>query len=212
MKRLTFIITCLIVFPLVSFSQTLELTKSDLSFIRSDKPKYHSIHLAIKNIKPRQSVYLSVIEINSGTAERAVDYILESPYKKVIIDTAIINILINPEKDQKKPKTIILKIQATYQGENLQSVTDTVVIKPNVDETKVADKPRELAEIDSARFTILTAGSLNFFGNQLFSKYVGQLDIRLPSLLGKNKRWGINAGCFYKGFLCRFCLYGHWNI
>jgi len=200
MKSLTFIIACLIVFPLASFCQTLEVTKSDLSFIRGDKPEYHAIHLAIKNIKPRQAVYLSVIETNSGTAERVIDYILETPYKKVITDTAIINILIKPEKDQKKAKTIILKIQAIYEDENLPSITDTVTIKPFGDKANIAGKPRELTEIDSARFTILTAGSLNFFGNQLFSKYVGQLDIRLPSLLGKNKRWGINVGVFTKNF------------
>jgi hypothetical protein len=200
MKKLSLIISLLIISHCFSFGQTLVLTKSDLSFVRSDKPQYHSIHLGVKNIKPRQSVYLSVIESNSGTAERGVDYILESPYRKVITDTAIIDVFIAPEKDQKKAKTIIFKIQAMYRGENLPGITDTLTIKPFKAEAAEVKKPRDLAEIDSARFTILTAGSLNFFGNQLFSKYVGQLDIRLPSLLGNDKKWGINVGVFTKNF------------
>lgn len=200
MKTLLIFTGFLITSLVPASAQTLLLTKNDLSLTRSDKPQFHSVHLAVKNIRAGQPVYLSVIEGNSGTAQRGVDYILESPYRKAITDTAIINFFIAPEKNQNKAKTIIFKIQAVYQGENLPGITDTLTINPFKADIAESSKMRVLADIDSARFTILTAGSLNFFGNQLFSKYVGQLDVRLPSLLGRNRRWGINVGVFTKNF------------
>lgn len=63
----------------------------------------------------------------------------------------------------------------------------------------------KVSEIDSAEFRILTAGSLNFYGTQQFSRYVGQIDIRLPSLvkikiLKSNTMIGFNIGVFTKNY------------
>jgi hypothetical protein len=200
MKKLSLsIIIVLIVLPFFSFSQTLEIAQSDKSFIRSDKTEFHSIHLTVKGINPETKVFLIVEEDTLGTAIRKKDYELISPYRKLITDTAIIVILIKPEKDQKTLKTLKLNIRAIWEGKPMYTTAE-LTIKPFEKKAKGANVRRELADIDSARFTILTAGSLNFFGNSFFSKYVGQLDVRLPSLLGKNRRWGINTGVFTKDF------------
>lgn len=66
-----------------------------------------------------------------------------------------------------------------------------------------AQDTTEISKIDSVEFKILTAGSLNFYGTPQFSRYAGQLDIRLPSLIRISKLktvMGINVGVFTKNY------------
>lgn len=186
-------------YPILTFAQRLEIDKNDLTIKRSNQPLYVQVHLSFKDIPSKEQVKLSVTDRNSGTAQRNVDYIFPNVYNRNCIDTAVITILINPNANQRENKTIILDISASYKGQNFAPNLTTLNIKP----LKKPDDPdtRKLYAIDSTRFSILTAGSISFFGNPLFSKYVGQLNINMPSLLGKNKsQWGINAGIFTKSF------------
>ncbi|RFZ92042.1 hypothetical protein D0C36_11385 [Mucilaginibacter conchicola] len=174
-----------------TWAQTLEIPKDKLTIQRSDKPETIDISINIKNVKAKESVDIKVIDLNSGTAQRSEDYEILSASVIKGIDIAHLNLLVKPST-QASAKTIILKLVAVKDGEFLSDLNPTITLANK----KGIGSPLELKNIDSARFTILTAGSLSFYGKPLFSKYIGQLDIRLPLY----KKWGLNAGVFTKSF------------
>ncbi|MBD1385968.1 hypothetical protein IDJ75_11810 [Mucilaginibacter rigui] len=201
MKKPTLLLLCVFIFPITALCQKLSVEKNDLSINRQSTKQLHKIHVYLKDVKPGKKFELKTFETNSGSAARGVDYKLTSPVNQDITDVATIDIDVLEDNGQKRPKSVIFKLQIESGGETFMVLTDSLIIKPASikppEKGKWASQPLELKDIDSSRFTILTAGSLNFFGNSFFSKYVGQLDVRMPSL---HNRWGANAGVFTKSF------------
>jgi hypothetical protein len=213
-KQFGFLVTILI--PLFGIGQTLEVNQSDLTIARGDKAVNKMIRISVKGTDPSEAGILTITETNSGTAVRNIDYSIIGPLKRLITDTATIVIAIKPNPSQKGDETIRLDLSVVIpdDGPRYAEAPVTVTIKPFTAATKPTG--RQLYAIDSARVTILTAGSLSFFGSPQFAKYVGQLDIRLPSLLGEKKKWGFNAGVFTKNYnVDSVQLYrqvGHFNV
>lgn len=195
--------------PLCCLAQKLVVETKDLSVDMKTKSFEHKIRIYVKEVLLNRSLRVTVTDLNSGTAIRTKNYnVLAANWELNIIDTGFIAVNINPDPDAKVAKTVRLKIAANYDGNNLSSGSIETPNKDGEIELTISpmkkDTTRKLYKLDSASFKILTAGSLNFYGKQQFSKFVAQIDIRLPSLVETGnsvfKAIGVNTGIFTKNY------------